>query len=231
MNILNYDIGTILDNFCNAESIDIATLKKHEVHHHGQTAGNSERKIDNMRKVVFAINMTIDGCCSHEFGIVDDELHEYFTNLLRNADIEIFGRNTYQLMYPYWHEVAVNQSESSITNEFARVFDAMPKIVFSTTLNNVEWNNTTLLHSGLREEIVKLKQQPGKNISIGGLNIGSQAAQWNLIDEYHFVVHPVIAGQGPRLFDTGGLHSLELLDMRKLRSGAIALHYKNIRQQ
>lgn len=181
-----------------------------------------------MRNVIFAINITIDGYCGHESGIADDELHEHFTGLLGDSDVEIFGRNTYQLMYPYWHDVAVNQSETKVINEFARAFDEMPKIVFSTTLTSVEWNNTTLLRSNLREEIMKLKQQPGKNISIGGLNIGSQVAQWNLIDEYHFVVHPVIAGKGPRLFESGGEHSLKLISSKKFQSGAIALHYKTI---
>ena len=124
-----------------------------------------------MRNVVFAINITVDGCCGHESAVADDELHEYFTGLLRDSDIEIFGRNTYHLMYPYWHDVAMNQSESKAINEFARTFDSIPKIVFSTTLKSVEWNNTTLLRSNLQEEIVKLKQQPGKNISVGGLNL------------------------------------------------------------
>lgn len=179
-----------------------------------------------MRNVVFAINITIDGYCGHETGIADDELHEHFTGLLRDSDVEIFGRNTYQLMYPYWHDVAVNQSESKATNEFARTYDALAKIVFSTTLKSVEWNNTTLLHSNLREEILKLKQQSGKNIFIGGLNIASQVAQWNLIDEYHFVVHPIIAGKGPRLFEAGGEHLLKLVESKVFGSGAIALHYK-----
>jgi dihydrofolate reductase len=179
-----------------------------------------------MRKVVFAINITIDGCAGHESGVVDDELHEYFTELLRDSGVEIFGRNTYQLMYPYWHDVAVDQSETKGVNEFARTFDSIPKIVFSTTLKTVEWNNTTLLHSDLREEIMKLKQQPGKNISIGGLNIAAQVAQWDLIDEYHFVVHPIIVGKGPRLFETGKDHTLKLVGSRTFRSGVVALHYK-----
>lgn len=181
-----------------------------------------------MRSVIFAINITIDGYCGHESMIADDELHEYFTGLLRDSDVEILGRNTYQLMYPYWHDVAIKQSETNVINEFARAFDSMPKIVFSTTLKSVEWNNTTLLHSNLREEILKLKQQPGKNISIGGLNIASQVAQWDLIDEYRFVVHPIIAGEGPRLFEAGGRHSLELIDSKTFRSGAVALHYRKI---
>ncbi|HNJ13479.1 MAG TPA: dihydrofolate reductase family protein [Anaerolineales bacterium] len=179
-----------------------------------------------MRKVVFAINITIDGYCGHETGITDDELHEYFTRLLQDSGVDIFGRNTYHLMYPYWHDVAVNQSETKTINEFARVFDSMPKIVFSTTLKSVEWNNTTLLRSNLREEIMKLKQQPGKSIFIGGLNIASQVAEWNLIDEYHFVVHPIVAGKGPRLFQSVENLKLNLVESKIFGSGVVALHYK-----
>ena len=182
-----------------------------------------------MRNVIFAINITIDGCCDHTQGIADDELHEYFTGLLRNSDIEIFGRNTYNLMYPYWHDVAVNQSETEVINEFARTFDSMPKIVFSTTLKSVEWNNTTLLRSNLQDALVKLKQQPGKSISIGGISIASQLTQLGLIDEYHFVVHPIIAGKGPRLFDLGGMKDnlpLKLVGSKTFRSGVVELHYK-----
>lgn len=182
-----------------------------------------------MRNVIFAINVTVDGYADHTSGIVDDELHGYFTGLLRNADVEIFGRNTYNLMYPYWHDVAMNQSETEVTNEFARTFDSIPKIVFSTTLKSVEWNNTTLLRSNLQEEIVKLKQQPGKGISIGSISIASQLTQLGLIDEYYFVVHPIIAGKGRRLFE--GLeiaNQLELMDTQNFKSGVVALHYKKI---
>jgi dihydrofolate reductase len=183
-----------------------------------------------MRNVIFGINITIDGCCDHTaVTAVDDEVHEYFTGLLRDSDIEVFGRNTYHLMYPYWHDVAVNHSETEIINEFARTFDAIPKIVFSTTLKSVEWNNTTLLRSNLQEEVMKLKQQPGKNISVGGLNIASQLAQADLIDEYRFLVHPIIAGRGPRLFNIENLKArlqLKLIESRPLRSGVVALHYK-----
>ncbi len=183
-----------------------------------------------MRNVVFAINITVDGCCGHESVIADDELHEHFTGLLRDSDIEVFGRNTYQLMYPYWHAVAMNQSESKAINEFARAFDSMPKIVFSTTLKSVEWNNTTLLRSNLLEEIAKLKQQPGKNISVGGLNIASQLAQSGLIDEYRFLIQPTIAGKGPRLFEAGKNLPLELVGSKTFRSGVVELHYINIRK-
>lgn len=179
-----------------------------------------------MRKVTFAINVTLDGYCGHESGIADDELHKYFSGLLHESGVHIFGRDTYNLMYPYWHDVAVNGSETELINEFARAFDAIPKIVFSTTMKSAEWNNTTLLHGNLREEILKLKEQPGKDIAIGSLKIASQAAGWDLIDEYHLVYHPVIAGKGPRLLDSVQDRTLKLVGSKIFGSGAIALHYR-----
>jgi dihydrofolate reductase len=180
-----------------------------------------------MRKVVFAINISIDGYCGHESGVAaDDELHEYFTGLLRESDFHIHGRNTYKLMYPFWHEVAVSQSESKALNDFAVAFDAIPKLVFSTTLERADWVNTTLLRSNLREKIEELKEQSGKNISVGSINTAAQIEEWGLIDEYHFVVHPIIAGKGPRLFEPGGGRPLTLLSSKVFGSGAVALHYK-----
>ncbi|HTY10051.1 MAG TPA: dihydrofolate reductase, partial [Bacteroidota bacterium] len=81
-----------------------------------------------MRKVVFAINITADGYCSHTDGIVDKELHKYFTEVLRKANLLLFGRITYQLMVPYWPEIAKTQSETEAINEFARVFDSLDKV-------------------------------------------------------------------------------------------------------
>ena len=95
-------------------------------------------------------------------------------------------------------------------------------------MKSVEWNNTTLLHSNLQEEIVKLKQQPGKNISIGGLSIASQLAQFGLIDEYHFLIQPIVAGKGPYLFESGRNLTLELIGSKTFRSGVVELHYKDL---
>ena len=146
--------------------------------------------------------LPLTGICSHTDGIADEELHEYFTRLLRNASLLLFGRITYQLMVPYWPDVARNQSETEATNEFARVFDSLDKVVFSTTLKQVEGNNTRIVRANVAEEVVALKQQPGKDIAVGSLSIASQLSERGLIDEYHFVVHPVVAGKGPRLFET-----------------------------
>ena len=182
-----------------------------------------------MRKVVFAINITTDGYCNHTDMIADDELHAYFTRLLRNASLLLFGRITYQLMVPYWPDMASNQSEAEATNEFARVFDSLDKIVFSTTLNHVEGQNARIVRANVAEEVLALKQQPGKDICVGSLSIASQLSQRGLIDEYRFVVHPVVAGKGPRLFETvkpqDSLH-LDFIGSETFHSGVVALQYR-----
>ena len=182
-----------------------------------------------MRKVVFAVNITTDGYCNHTDMIADDELHEYFTRLLRNASLLLFGRITYQLMVPYWPNVARSQSEAGATNEFARVFDSLDKIVFSKTLNHVEGSNTKLVRAHLAEEVLALKQRPGKDICVGSLSLASQLSAHGLIDEYRFVVHPVVAGKGPRLFETVKLQErlrLDFIGSQTLHSGVVALHYR-----
>jgi dihydrofolate reductase len=182
-----------------------------------------------MRKVVFAINITADGYCSHTDVIADDELHEYFTRLLRNASLLLFGRITYQLMVPYWPDIARNQSEDKATNEFARVFDSLDKVVFSTTLKHVEGQNTRIVRANVAEEVVALKQQPGKDICVGSLSIASQLSDRGLIDEYHFVVHPVVAGKGPRLFETVKPQDklqLDFIGSETFQSGVVALRYR-----
>jgi dihydrofolate reductase len=182
-----------------------------------------------MRKVVFAINITADGFCSHTDMIADEELHEYFTRLLRSGDLLLYGRITYQLMVPYWPDVAKNQSEGKASNEFARVFDSLDMVVFSTTLRHVEGNKTRIVRSNIAEELLALKRQPGKDILVGSLSIASQLSERGLIDEYHFVVHPVVAGKGPRLFEIVKPQNtlrLDLVASETLQSGVVALHYR-----
>ncbi len=182
-----------------------------------------------MKKIVFAINTSADGYCSHTDVIADKELHKFFTEMLRNAGLLLFGRITYQLMVPYWPDIAKNQSETESENEFARVFASLDKVVFSTTLKHVEGNNTRIVRTNLVEEVLALRQQPGKDIFVDSLSLASQLSERGLIDEYHFVVHPVIAGKGPRLFDTVKLQDrllLELIGSKTFQSGAVALHYR-----
>jgi len=182
-----------------------------------------------MRKVVFAINMTADGYCDHTDGIADDELHEYFTGLLRHADLLLYGRVTYQLMVPYWPDIVRNPTEREAVNGFARVFDSLDKIVFSTTLADAGGSKTRIVRDNVAEEVIALRQLPGKDICVGSLSIASQLSVRGLIDEYHFVVHPVVAGKGPRLFETVKPREslrLDLIGSDTFRSGVVALHYR-----
>src|SRR5215471_2121611 len=132
-----------------------------------------------MRNVIFAINITLDGCCDHTKQLADDETHEYFTQLLREVDLLVFGRKTYQLMVPYWPNIAKNQSQTKAENEFARAFDSINKIVFSQSLDSAE-GNTSIVRTKPQDEIVRLKQEQGRNILIGGVTVPSQLIELGL---------------------------------------------------
>jgi dihydrofolate reductase len=181
-----------------------------------------------MRKLIFAINTTLDGCVDHTKQFADDETHEYFTQLLREVDLGVFGRKTYQLMVPFWPEVAKSQSMDKASNEFARAFDSISKIVFSRSLDSADDRNTRIVRTNLRDEILKLKQEPGKNILVGGVDIPSQLMQLGLVDEFRFVVGPIVAGEGRRLLEGVSLPErlqLILVESKILKSGCVALHY------
>ncbi|MFL6302906.1 MAG: dihydrofolate reductase family protein [Candidatus Sulfotelmatobacter sp.] len=181
-----------------------------------------------MRKLIFAINTTLDGCCDHSKQMADEETHEFFTHLMREADLQVFGRKTYELMVPFWPEVAKNQSMTKASNEFARAFDSVKKVVFSRSLDSVEDRNTRIVRTDLRDEIVKLKQEQGKNILVGGVSVASQVIELGLVDEYIFVVSPTIAGEGKRLLEGVSLREslkLKLVESKIFKSGCVALRY------
>ncbi len=181
-----------------------------------------------MRNVIFAINITLDGCCDHTKQFADDETHEYFTHLMRDVDLQVFGRKTYQLMVPFWPEVAKNQSMTKASNEFAQAFDSINKIVFSRSLDSAEDNNTRIVRTNLHDEILKLKQEEGKNILVGGVSIPSQLIELGLVDEYRFVVGPIVVGEGRRLLEGVSLQErlqLKLVESKIFKSGCVALRY------
>jgi dihydrofolate reductase len=181
-----------------------------------------------MRNVIFAINTTLDGCVDHAKQIADEETHEYFTQLMRDVDLLVFGRKTYQLMVPFWPEVAKNQSMTRASNEFARTFDSINKIVFSRSLDSAEDRNTRIIRTNLHGEILKLKQEQGKNVLLGGVSVPSQLMELGLVDEYRFVVGPIVAGEGRRLLEGVSLPQrlqLKLVESKFFESGCVALHY------
>src|SRR5580700_9710654 len=178
-----------------------------------------------MRKLVFAINMTLDGCCDHTKFYPNEDTFAYFTQLTRDADTFLYGRKTYQLMVPYWPDAA----KEDPSDEFAQAFDAVDKIVvFSQSLDSPEGEKTRVVRMGLQDEVLKLKQEPGKNIFTGGITLASQLAALGLIDEYHFVVVPIIVGEGRRLFEGINLQEklqLKLAGSKVFESGAVVLKY------
>lgn len=181
-----------------------------------------------MRHVIFAINITLDGCCDHTKMIADEEVHEYFTGLMRDVDLLAFGRKTYQLMVPYWPDVAKNHSQTKAENEFADAFDSISKLVFSQSLNRAEDTNTKIVRTKPQDEILRLKQERGKKILIGGVAIPSQLIELGLVDEYHFVVQPIVAGEGRRLLEGISLQEklqLKLVESKLFKSGCVALRY------
>ena len=179
-----------------------------------------------MRKLIMQMNISLDGFADHTVAIADDELHEFASEMLDRQDIALFGRVTYQLMEGYWPIVHQDPKETKSVIEFARKFNAMPKMVFSSTIQNATWNNTQLIKEDLVQKVMELKQQSGKFISIGGLRVSQELMRHGLIDEYWLLVHPIVAGKGKRLFNGLERINLKLMNTRAFKSGVMVLHYE-----
>ncbi len=179
-----------------------------------------------MRKLIAAINMTLDGFCDHTAINADEELHQHYADLLGNAGTILYGRITYQLM-EYWRTVVRNPTGVKATDEFAVIMDSIPKIVFSRTLKNVEWESAKLANRDIDEEVLELKRQSGKDILVGSPSLIAALTQLGLIDEYQLCVHPVIVGNGLPLFkNINDKTILKLLKTKSFSSGAITLYYE-----
>jgi dihydrofolate reductase len=184
-----------------------------------------------LRKLIYGINISLDGCCDHSRFGGGDDVHEYFRKLLEATDLVIYGRKTYELMVPFWPEVAVTQSLNETGNAFAKTFAGLKRVVVSQTMDTPADEQTIIIRNNVKEEILQLKQQPGKAISTGGVELPARLIEWGLIDEFHMVVHPVIVGQGRRLFTEMQLpenQGLKLTDSQTLGSGCVVLRYEKI---
>ncbi|WP_300600019.1 dihydrofolate reductase family protein [Niabella sp.] len=182
-----------------------------------------------MTRIIAAMNMTLDGFCDHTAGIPDEALHQHYTELLDKGAIALYGRITYQLM-EYWRPMVKNPTGNKSMDEFAIAIDRIPKIVFSHTLKNVDWETATLARQGLEETVLALKQ-PGdggdKNILICSPGLIVQLTNLHLIDEYQLCIHPVVAGSGLPLFKN--IHEqmmLKLIKTKTFDSGGIILYYE-----
>jgi dihydrofolate reductase len=183
-----------------------------------------------MRKLIFVINLTADGCVDHTKARGSDDLLQYHAQLNRDIDVLVYGRKTYELMVPFWPDVAKNHSgPTNAMNDFAQAFASVKNIiVFSRSLDSAAGQNTRIVRNGLQDEILKLKQEDGKDILTGGVDIPSQLIKLGLVDEYRFIVQPIVVGAGRRLLDSVNLPEtleLELVESKVLDSGCVALRY------
>lgn len=179
-----------------------------------------------MRKVIAAINMTLDGFCDHTSGIVDEELHQHYAELLNNTGVILYGRKTYQLMQ-FWQSLLKNPSGEKSMDDFAIAIDKIQKLVFSNTLKDTAWESANLANKTLEEEILERKQQSGKDILVGSRSLIIQLLNSHLIDEFQICIHPVLEGKGLPLFDQIKDRTVfKLVKTKPFNSGAIVLYYK-----
>jgi dihydrofolate reductase len=180
-----------------------------------------------MRKLIAAMNMTLDGFCDHTSMIADDEIHQHYNDLLSEADTLIYGRTTYQLMESYWPAVVREPTGNKPTDDFAVLIDGISKIVYSRTLKNVDWNNTELKNELVKEEILELKQKIGKNILAGSPSMIVAFSQLGLVDEYQLGLHPSVVGTGLPLFkNINDRIDLKLSKTKTFGCGALMLYYE-----
>jgi dihydrofolate reductase len=180
-----------------------------------------------MRNLIYAINLTADGSCDHTKFRGSEEMLDYHMELMEHVDLIVYGRTTYELMFPYWADVEKDPSSTKAEIEFARKLTAIDKIVFSRSLARADWN-TRILRTKPGDEIRKLKQEAGKKIMVGGVSVPEQLIALGLVDEFIFAVCPCIVGEGRRLLEHTGLQKkldLKLVGSKVFESGTVALHY------
>jgi dihydrofolate reductase len=180
-----------------------------------------------MGLLTFVLNVTLDGCCDHREGIPDDEMLDHFTQLIGGAGAMLYGRTTYELMEDAWPPVARDEKAPRAMREWARRLEDMPKYVVSTSRRDFHWNNSFHVEGDLREAVTRLKERTPQGVLVGSPMLSAALEGLGLIDEYHLVVHPVLAGHGPTLFQ--GLERarrLDLVSTTRLKSGVTATHYR-----
>ncbi len=179
-----------------------------------------------MRPLRYSINVTLDGCCDHRVGIVDESLHRHAIENFDRADALLFGRVTYEMMEAGWRRPVPAGTRPEWMEPFAKSIDAKKKYVVSSTLDRVDWNSE-LVRGDLGQAVQQLKREPGKGLFTGGVTLPLALAELDLIDEYELVVHPRIVGHGPTLFaGLSKLVDLKLVGRLELDSGAVAMRYE-----
>jgi dihydrofolate reductase len=184
-----------------------------------------ETKNNQMRKVIYAIHLTIDGCCDHTKFMPDEEAFVYSNDMMQDAGLVAYGRKFYEILFPYWAEE--ENIETKLEAEFAQKIVDVDKIVFSRTLESADYN-TRVVRTDPATELLKLKQQPGKNIYVSTVSMLPELMQQRVIDEFHFLMSPIMVGKGRRLLEDASLpekFKLKLVDTKVFKSGGVALRY------
>lgn len=172
--------------------------------------------------------MTLDGFCDHTAIDPDEEIHEHYANLLRSAGTILYGRITYQLM-EFWRTVLENPTGDKSMDDFALVMNKTPKIVFSHTLKNVDWESAKLAAGSLEDEVLALRQQSGNDIFVGSRSLIVSLLKSKLLDEIQLCIHPVIAGNGLQLFENiGDKTFLKLVKTKTFGGGAVILYFERV---
>ncbi|MBO0908942.1 dihydrofolate reductase family protein [Arthrobacter sunyaminii] len=182
-----------------------------------------------MGLLTFSINVTLDGCIDHQEGIVDDETHTHYTRLLNDSGAMLWGRTTYEMMESYWPPVARGEAAApAAVRDWARTLEAKPKYVVSSTRSDFPWNNSHRIEGDLRTAVQDLKDRTPEGVLLGSGRLAAGLDRLDLIDEYRFLVHPMITGHGPTLYE-GLLDStrrLELISAEPMSNGAVSMHYR-----
>jgi dihydrofolate reductase len=179
--------------------------------------------------LAFTINVTLDGCVDHLEGIADDETHAYFTQLMDEGEVMLWGRVTYEMMESFWPAVARGEVEvPPAVLDWAVKLETKPKYVVSSTRTEFPWTNSHRISGDLRTSVLQLKEATAGRVLLGSGTLATELDRLDLIDEYNFVVHPRIAGHGPTLFQRGlpRTRQLELVSVTPFRNGAVAMHYR-----
>lgn len=184
-----------------------------------------------MRKVIAAINMTLDGVRDHTVGIVDEKLHRHYADLINSGGVILYGRTTFELM-KFWQTLLLHPSGKKSMDDFAISIDKIPKLVFSKTLKNTSWDSAEISDKLLGEKVSELKQQAGKDILIGSRSLIIELLNQNLIDEFQISIHPIIEGNGLPLFDKIRKRiSLRLVNTKILDSGVAIFYYQPAKER